>query len=79
VLLLEWLLPLALWLPRTRKAALLIGILFHLSIDYTMNLFLFHWLMIVGLLSFAEFGDLQRVAGVLRRRLRRAPSGSDAR
>jgi hypothetical protein len=25
---------------------------FHLATDYTMNLFLFHWIMLVGLLSF---------------------------
>jgi len=58
VLVIEWLLPVALWWRRHRKAAVLFGIVFHLSIEYTMNLFLFHWLMILGLVSFLEFDDL---------------------
>ncbi|HEU4733703.1 MAG TPA: HTTM domain-containing protein [Kofleriaceae bacterium] len=57
VLVLEWALPVALWLPRTRRAALVIAIAFHLAIEYSMNLFLFHWLMILGLLSFAEIDE----------------------
>lgn len=32
---------------------------FHLSIESSMNLFLFHWLMILGLVSFAEFDELR--------------------
>ena len=58
VLALEWSLPLFLWIKRTRKVALVVAIVFHLAIDYTMNLFLFHWIMILGLLSFAEFDEL---------------------
>lgn len=59
VLALEWALPVLLWLPRTRRIAIVVAIAFHLAIDYAMNLFLFHWLMILGLLSFAEFGELR--------------------
>jgi hypothetical protein len=59
VLALEWLLPVLLWVKRTRRAAIAIAILFHLAIDYTMNLFLLHWLMILGVLSFAEFAELR--------------------
>jgi hypothetical protein len=58
VLALEWGLPIALFTRRTRRIAVAIGIAFHLSIDWTMNLFLFHWIMILGLLSFLEFDDL---------------------
>ncbi len=58
VLAIEWLLPVALWWKRSRKPAVVVGIVFHLSIDYTMNLFLFHWLMILGLLSFLELDEL---------------------
>ncbi len=61
VLALEWLLPVLLWMKRTRKLALVVAIVFHLAIDYTMNLFLFHWIMILGLLSFAEYDDLARL------------------
>lgn len=59
VLILEWGLPVLLWQKRTRRVALLVAIVFHLSIEYSMNLFLFHWLMILGLLSFAEFDELR--------------------
>jgi hypothetical protein len=59
VLILEWGLPVLLWWKRTRRVALVVAILFHLSIEYSMNLFLFHWLMILGLLSFAEFDELR--------------------
>jgi hypothetical protein len=64
VLALELLLPVFLWIKRTRTIALVVAIVFHLAIDYTMNLFLFHWLMILGLLSFAEYDQL---AGPVRR------------
>jgi len=59
VLALEWGLPVLLWLRPTRRVALVVAIVFHLSIEYTMNLFLFHWLMILGVLSFAEFDELR--------------------
>lgn len=59
VLVLEWGLPVLLWLKPTRRVAIVIAIVFHLSIEYSMNLFLFHWLMILGLLSFAEFDELR--------------------
>ena len=38
---------------------LVVAIVFHLCIEYSMNLFLFHWIMILGLLSFAEFSELR--------------------
>jgi hypothetical protein len=59
VLALEWALPVLLWLPRTRRIAIAVAIAFHLAIDYSMNLFLFHWLMILGVLSFAEYSELR--------------------
>lgn len=59
VLILEWGLPVLLWLKQTRRAAIVVAIVFHLSIEYSMNLFLFHWLMILGILSFAEFDELR--------------------
>lgn len=48
----ELALPVALWIPRTKTVAIIIAVLFHIGLDYTMNLFLFHPLMIVALLSF---------------------------
>ncbi len=46
-------LPVFLWWPRTRRIALLCAVAFHLALDYAMMMFLFHPLMLVGLLSFA--------------------------
>lgn len=52
VLAVETLLPVLLWIPRTRRLAIVLGIGLHLSIEVAMHLFLFEWIMIVGLLSF---------------------------
>jgi hypothetical protein len=52
VLTLETLVPIGLWIKPTRTAAVMLAAAFHLATDYTMNLFLFHWIMLVGLLSF---------------------------
>ena len=54
VLIFELALPFALWKKNHRIYAITAGIIFHLSIDYAMNLFLFQWLMILGLISFIE-------------------------
>lgn len=45
-------LPFALWFRPTRKIAVILGITLHLSMEYSMHLFLFQWIMILGLLSF---------------------------
>lgn len=55
VLALELALPFMLFVPRLRLFAIVSGIVLHLSIDYALNLFLFEWAMIVGLLSFWPF------------------------
>jgi len=52
VLFIEGSLPIALWWRPTRMLALSLGIALHLGIEFTMHLFLFEWVMIVGLLSF---------------------------
>ena len=56
-LLFELGIPIAIWFGKTRKAALVLVVLFHLSLDYMMNLNLFHWIMIVGWMSFIQPGD----------------------
>lgn len=53
----EFLLPIFLWVPRTRRLAVVVGILFHLGIEVTLNLFLFQWLMMLGLIAFLERRD----------------------
>ncbi|WP_068142082.1 HTTM domain-containing protein [Roseimaritima ulvae] len=54
VLVVETALPFALWYRRTRVAAVVLGIGLHLSIEYTMHLFLFQWIMVISLLSFID-------------------------
>lgn len=46
--------PLGLCWKPTRWYAILLGIALHLSIEYAMHLFLFQWIMIVGLLAFVQ-------------------------
>lgn len=58
VLVLEALIPFGLWFKKTRWLTVCVAVLFHLSIDYSMNLFLFQWFMIVGLLSFMSFDTI---------------------
>lgn len=45
-------LPVLLWVKPTRRLAIVLGIVFHLAIESILNLFLFEWIMILGLLSF---------------------------
>ena len=52
VVVIEGLLPLLLLIPRTRWLGVGLGIALHLGIELTMNLFLFEWLMMLGLVSF---------------------------
>ena len=52
VLAIEFVLPFTLWIRKVRPFAIVAGILLHLAIDYAMNLFLFEWAMIAGLLAF---------------------------
>lgn len=54
VLAVEIFIPFGLWLPRVRPFAVLAALLLHLAIEYSMNLFLFQWLMIAGLMSFVR-------------------------
>lgn len=74
VVLTELTLPVALWFERTRRPALVVGFLLHLSIEYAMHLFLFHWIMLVGLLSFTRLEDWRAVWARVPRMLRPSPS-----
>lgn len=60
VLILEALLPIFLWLRPTRRWAVLVAMGLHLFIEYAMHIFLFEWLMIIGLLSFVDPAWLAR-------------------
>lgn len=49
----EAFLPFGLWIPKVRWLAIGLAALMHLGIEASMNLFLFQWVMLLGLVSFA--------------------------
>lgn len=55
----ELLVPLGIWFRETRRASLLLALGFHLACDYSMNLFLFHWVMLTGWMAFLRPEDWQ--------------------
>lgn len=55
---LEFAIPVLIWFAPTRRLALVLVLVFHLSCDYAMNLFLFHWIMLVGWLAFVRPEDV---------------------
>ncbi len=56
---LEFAIPVLIWFPPTRRLALLMVVVFHLACDYTMHLFLFHWIMLLGWVSFLQPDDFR--------------------
>jgi hypothetical protein len=69
----ELLVPLAIWWRPARLWALLAALLFHLANEYTMHLFLFHWIMLAGWASFLTGDDLALVRRLLGGRSRTVP------
>jgi Vitamin K-dependent gamma-carboxylase len=57
----ELLVPLLVWFRETRWLALALAFLFHLGCEYTMNLYLFHWIMLIGWCSFIPDDAWRRV------------------
>jgi hypothetical protein len=57
VLTVELTIPLLIWFRETRRACLVALVAFHLTNEWTMNLFLFHWLMLCGWISFLAPDD----------------------
>ncbi|MBI3465419.1 MAG: HTTM domain-containing protein, partial [Planctomycetes bacterium] len=54
VIAVEFFVPLLVWFRETRVACLVVAALFHLACEYSMNLFLFHWIMLVGWMAFLD-------------------------
>jgi hypothetical protein len=55
-------LPFGLWFPKTRRLSVMLGLLLHLSIELTMHLFLFEWIMMLGLITFLRPNELGWIA-----------------
>lgn len=56
---LEFAIPVLIWFTPTRRLALVLILSFHLACDYTMHLFLFHWIMLVGWMAFLKPDDFR--------------------
>jgi len=48
----ELLIALGIWLPQTRRLSLWLGVIFHVSIEFTARVELFSWLMVASYLAF---------------------------
>lgn len=48
------------WFKKTRYIALCAGVLMHLGIDWTMNIPLFEYTMIIGFINFVEASDIKK-------------------
>ncbi|HTN75378.1 MAG TPA: HTTM domain-containing protein [Pirellulaceae bacterium] len=59
VLVIELIVPLLIWFKQTRRASLVLLLLFHLGNEYTMNLYMFHWTMLLGWSAFMLPADWQ--------------------
>ena len=59
VLVVELAVPILIWFRETRRLCLFLLLLFHLGNEWTMHLFLFHWIMLCGWLSFVTADDLR--------------------
>ena len=62
VVLVELAVPGLIWFRETRRFCLVCLLLFHLANEWTMHLFLFHWIMLAGWLSFLTADDLRLLA-----------------
>ena len=57
VLAVEGLLPVLLWNSRTRRMMIIVGVLFHLAIDWTLNIGVFSWIVIAVYFTFLRPED----------------------
>ena len=62
VLYVELVIPFLIWIPKARRFSLLVLLGFHLSNEWAMHLFLFHWIMLCGWMSFLKREDLDAAA-----------------
>lgn len=70
VIAVELTVPVLIWFRETRRWCLLAALLFHLANEWTMHLFLFHWIMLVGWMSFLQPADFAWLGRLLARKQR---------
>jgi hypothetical protein len=59
--------PLLIWFQETRRAALFAIVLLHLAIEYTMSIYMFEWIVLLGWMSHASLADVQWLRALPRR------------
>jgi hypothetical protein len=64
VILFEISAPILIWFKRTQLPAIIALLAFHLMTDLTMNLMMFHWIMITGWMSFVIYDDFSALRGL---------------
>jgi Vitamin K-dependent gamma-carboxylase len=69
---LEFCLGTLIWVRRFRYPLLLMGLLFHLSIEYAINIPMFQWNVLSAYILFVDPADIVRVWSVIRQRVRSA-------
>ena len=67
VIVFELAVPILIWFRETRIPCLVLVICFHIAVELTMNLLMFHWIMITGWLCFATWNDGVRLLSLFRR------------
>ena len=67
VIAVEILAPILLWFKETRRPALIAVVLFHLANEWTMHLFLFHWVMLCGWMAFISPEDFAWIGRLFRK------------
>jgi len=70
-LVLEFCLGVLIWFRRFRYPLLLLGLLFHLSLEYAFNMPMFEWDILTAYVLFIDPADLDRVWRAIRQRLLR--------
>ncbi|HEX5105370.1 MAG TPA: HTTM domain-containing protein [Pirellulaceae bacterium] len=67
VIAVELLAPVFIWFKETRRITLAVVVLFHLANEWTMHLFLFHWVMLTGWLAFVSPSDFAWLGRLFRK------------
>ena len=67
-LLMEFCLGVLIWFRRFRYPLLLLGVLFHLCLEYALNVPMFQWDVLAAYVLFVDPADIERVLRVVRRR-----------
>ncbi len=65
----EFALGVLIWFKELRYPVLLAGVILHLSLEYSMNVPLFPWIMMATLITFVEPADLEHAVAWLRARV----------